>query len=47
MLVMDTGASPLYCARSISARSPYLPFVDNFNLLPSTSQRFNSDYFNP
>ena len=35
ILVIDTGPSPPCCARSISARSPYLPFVDNFTLSPS------------
>ena len=37
MLVMDTGVSLLFWARSISARSPYLPFVDSFTFSPSLS----------
>lgn len=35
MLVKDTGWLSAQTARSIKARSPYLPFVDNFNLSPS------------
>ena len=32
--LMDTDSFSLYTARSTIARSPYLPFVDNF-MLPS------------
>lgn len=38
ILVIDTGVSSLYCARSIRALRPYLPFVDSFKFSPSFIQ---------
>ena len=45
MLLIDTGSSPLNSARSMNARSPYLPFVDSFTPSPSIHFQFHSILF--